>query len=74
MGNCIGARPRTTWGTGLEPWAARSLTFIPARLDDNKVLTRADPQYRAILMSLPEVERERLLAGNWDVQVKRGDY
>lgn len=70
-----GATPEeATWGTGLEPWAARSLTFIPARLDDNKILTRADPQYRAILMSLPEVERERLLAGNWDVQVKRGDY
>lgn len=70
-----GATPsEATAGTGMPRSAARSLTFIPARLDDNKILVRADPQYRAILMSLPRVERERLLAGNWDVQVTRGDY
>lgn len=45
----------------------RSLTFVSASLDDNPALTEADPGYRAALLSLPTVERERLLAGNWQV-------
>ena len=43
----------------------KSLTFIPASLDDNPTLLRTDPSYRANLMLLPRVERERLLGGNW---------
>lgn len=56
---------------GLVP---RSLTFIAARLDDNKALTRADPEYRARLMALPRVERERLLHGNWKIRPAAGLY
>ena len=67
-------REEAAAGTGLEPGDTRSLTFIPAKLEDNAILTSKDPQYRAILRSLPRVERERLEAGNWDVQTAKGDY
>ena len=40
--------------------------FIPARLTDNPYLM-ADGQYEAMLRSLPEIERKRLLDGDWDV-------
>jgi hypothetical protein len=40
--------------------------FVPARLTDNPHLM-ADGQYEAMLRSLPEVERKRLLEGDWDV-------
>ena len=40
--------------------------FIPARLTDNPFLTRGG-EYQAMLMSLAEVERNRLLEGDWDV-------
>ena len=51
-----------------------SFTFIPASLDDNKSLTAADPRYRAALMALPRVERERLLRGNWLVSAAEGEW
>lgn len=40
--------------------------FIPARLTDNPYLMQ-DGQYEAMLRSLPEVERKRLLEGDWEV-------
>jgi hypothetical protein len=40
--------------------------FIPAKLSDNPFLYD-DGAYEANLLSLPEVERKRLLDGNWDV-------
>jgi len=52
----------------------KSLTFIPARLEDNRILMAADPGYRANLMALPHVERERLLGGNWKVRPSAGLY
>ena len=58
-------------GRGVEPM---SLTFIAASLDDNPALLARDPAYRARLQSLPQVERERLLGGNWDVRAMGGDY
>lgn len=50
----------------------RSFTFIPAKLSDNPILTRADPGYYGRLMSLQEVDRERLLRGNWKIRFSRG--
>lgn len=44
---------------------SKSLTFIPAKLQDNKILMEQDPGYLANLLALPLVERERLLHGNW---------
>ena len=49
---------------GDEPLFLRK--FVPARLTDNPFLFE-DGQYEAMLMSLPEVERKRLLEGDWDV-------
>ena len=40
--------------------------FIPARLTDNPYLAETG-EYEAMLRSLPEVERRRLLEGDWDV-------
>jgi predicted phage terminase large subunit-like protein len=51
----------------------KSLTFISAKLSDNPALMRADPQYKANLMALPEYDRRQLLEGNWNVQPK-GDF
>lgn len=57
----------------------KSLTFIPARLQDNPILMEKDPGYLANLLSLPLVERERLLGGdngkrggNWKIQPSGG--
>lgn len=40
--------------------------FIPAKLTDNPYLTRS-PEYMASLSSMNEVQRRRLLEGDWDV-------
>ena len=52
----------------------KSFTFIPATLDSNKKLLASDPNYRANLMALPRVERERLLRGNWLVSAAEGEW
>lgn len=52
----------------------KSFTFIEAKLKDNKILEEIDPGYRANLMALPRVERERLLGGNWKVRPSAGMY
>jgi len=52
----------------------KSFTFIPARLSDNKALLAADPDYKANLMALSLVERERLLGGNWKIRPAAGMY
>ncbi len=52
----------------------KSLTFIPAKLSDNKALMKADPDYQANLEALSRVERERLLGGNWKVVRGNGMY
>jgi predicted phage terminase large subunit-like protein len=69
------------WADTAEELAARhpgvppkSLTFVPARLDDNPALVAADPGYRANLLALPTVERERLLNGNWKIRPSAGLY
>jgi len=51
-----------------------SVTFIPATLDDNPALMKADPGYRAKLKALPKHEREQLLGGNWDARPVAGTY
>ena len=52
----------------------KSVTFISSSLKDNKILMETDPSYRANLLSLPTVERERLLNGNWKIRPAGGDY
>jgi predicted phage terminase large subunit-like protein len=52
----------------------KSLTFIPGRLEENRILERIDPSYRGNLMAMSRVERARLLDGNWKVRPSAGDY
>jgi predicted phage terminase large subunit-like protein len=56
----------------MAPIPPKSLTFIPAKLTDNRALMKADPGYMANLMALPSVERERLLGGNWKIRAAAG--
>lgn len=52
----------------------RSVTFIMSRLSDNKELLRVNPGYLANLKALSQVERERLLMGNWKIKAAAGLY
>jgi predicted phage terminase large subunit-like protein len=51
-----------------------SVTFIPAKVFDNPALLRVNPDYLAWLLSLPLLERERLLGGNWKIRPAAGLY
>jgi len=52
----------------------KSFTFIAATLSDNVALTERDPNYRANLLAMNRVERERLLFGNWKIKPESGSY
>ena len=52
----------------------RSVTFIASSVYDNKEMLRVNPHYLANLKALPEVERERLLKGNWKSKPTAGLY
>lgn len=52
----------------------KSVTFIGAKLDDNKILIAKDPGYKANLMAQNAVERARLLGGNWKIRPAAGLY
>jgi predicted phage terminase large subunit-like protein len=52
----------------------KSVTFISAKLDDNKILLTKDPGYKANLMAQNAVERARLLGGNWKIRPAAGLY
>jgi hypothetical protein len=46
---------------------AKSITFIRSSIHDNRKLLDVDPDYLANLQALPEIERRRLLEGDWNV-------
>lgn len=50
----------------------KSVTFIPSKLRDNKILMEKDPSYLSNLMALARVERMRLLEGNWNIRPSAG--
>lgn len=52
----------------------KSFTFIRSRLDDNQILLKRDPAYRANLQAMTRVERARLLDGNWNVRETAGSF
>lgn len=56
-----------------EELCPKSVTFIPALLDDNPTLMEHNPEYRANLLALPEYEQQRLLRGNWNARPRAGD-
>lgn len=51
----------------------KSLTFIPAKLEDNKILTAGDPTYEATLLSLHKIDQLQLYLGNWNARARSGD-
>lgn len=53
---------------------AKSFTFIPAKLEDNRVLMAKDPGYQANIEAQERVERERLGRGNWLVSSAQGEW
>lgn len=46
----------------------RSFTFIPSTIEDNPAMLKNNPDYISTLHSLPELEKKRLLMGNWRIQ------
>ena len=50
-----------------------SLTFIPASISDNQILTSNDPSYVNKLKALPLVERKQLLEGDWNTSYSAGE-
>ena len=59
---------------GIDPPRPISVTFIPATVFDNPILLRVNPEYYTWLLSLPLLERERLLSGNWKIRLTAGLY
>jgi predicted phage terminase large subunit-like protein len=58
---------------GVEPEVLiKSVTFIKSTIYDNQILIRQQPEYLGSLLSLPYVERMRLLEGDWDVLPEAG--
>lgn len=51
----------------------KSVTFIPSKVYDNKILLTKDPSYLSNLLALSKVERLRLLGGNWNIRASAGN-
>lgn len=62
-----------TYGRGVEI-QPKSVTFIPSKLEDNKILMEKDPGYMANLLALNRVDRLRLKDGNWNVRATAGNF
>ena len=52
----------------------KSVTFISAKLEDNKILMEKDPAYLGNLLALNRVDRMRLKDGNWNVRATAGSF
>lgn len=52
----------------------KSITFIPSKLEDNKILMEKDPGYEANLLAMSEVEKQRNKDGNWNVKMRAGMF
>jgi hypothetical protein len=66
--------PQQDLPSGIDPPLSVSVTFIPASGFDNPALLQVNPEYLARLLSLPLLERERLLGGNWKIRPAAGLY
>lgn len=51
-----------------------SFSFIPAKIYDNPVVLKNNPQYLADLESLKRVDRDRLLHGSWTAREESSGY
>jgi predicted phage terminase large subunit-like protein len=69
-----------TWGDSREELLAKgvehpkSVTFIPAKIQDNIAGLARDPEYMGNLKALPLLEREQLLMGNWKIRPVGGMF
>lgn len=70
---CVEGALSAAPGTDPADLVPKSFTFIPATLADNKLLTARNPEYRANLLALHRIERERLLGGNWKIRPAAGN-
>lgn len=52
----------------------KSATFISSSVLDNRELLRSDPGYLNNLKTLPLLDRERLLMGNWKIKAAAGMF
>lgn len=52
----------------------KTITFIGGTIFDNPALIAANPNYLAELNSLPEIEKQRLLHGNWYLRAEGSSY
>jgi predicted phage terminase large subunit-like protein len=52
----------------------KTITFIHAAVEDNKILMRANPEYLSNLNSLDHIDYMRLRRGNWKVRSAAGSY
>jgi phage terminase large subunit len=59
--------PEQVHDVEVEPGIFEKHIFVPARLEDNQILERRDPGYRAKLEAQPEEVRRALLYGDFDV-------
>jgi len=50
----------------------KSVTFISAKLEDNKILMEKDPAYLGNLLALNRVDRARLKDGDWNARASAG--
>lgn len=62
---------RAVHGPAVQP---KSLTFIGAKLSDNKILMENDPGYLANLMAMARIERSRYHDGNWNTRADAGTF
>ena len=51
----------------VDPKTGLTRYFVPARVQDNPYLMKADPDYLKRLELLPEIQKKMLLYGDWDV-------
>jgi len=56
------------------PVPPKSFAFINGTIFDNPALIRNNPKYLSELKSLPEIEKQRLLYGNWYARPQNSTY
>lgn len=52
----------------------KSVSFISAKLSDNRAMLDHDPGYAGALRAMSEFDQEQLLNGNWKVRPSAGHY
>lgn len=57
---------------GVKAKFAKSVTFIPSKVYDNKILLAQNPGYLANLEAMAKIDRDQLLDGNWNVVAAAG--